>query len=64
MQKGKIKLGTFLKYASQRIITFGKWVLNSKSPEIKLFLKSKGAKIHGPTHNDYYEENTIWYKLI
>jgi SAM-dependent methyltransferase/uncharacterized protein YbaR (Trm112 family) len=57
-----ILLENFHKYASQRIITFGKWIVNCKSPEIKLFLKSEGAKIGGHTCNDHYEENGIWYK--
>ncbi len=52
----------FHKYACQRIITFGKWIVNSKSPEIKSFLKSEGAKIRGHTYNNCYEENGILYK--
>jgi hypothetical protein len=46
----------------KRIITFGKWIVNSKSPEIKSFLKSEGTKIRGHSYNDSYEENGIWYK--
>lgn len=57
-----ILLENFHKYACQRIITFGKRIVNSKSPEIKSFLKSEGAKIRGHTYNDRYEENGIWYK--
>jgi ubiquinone/menaquinone biosynthesis C-methylase UbiE/uncharacterized protein YbaR (Trm112 family) len=57
-----IVLENFHKYASQRIITFGRWIVNCKSPEIKSFLKSEGAKIHSHTCNDRYEENGIWYK--
>jgi uncharacterized protein YbaR (Trm112 family) len=57
-----ILLENFHKYACQRIITFGKWIVNSKSPEIKSFLKSEGAKIHGHTYSNHYEENGILYK--
>jgi SAM-dependent methyltransferase/uncharacterized protein YbaR (Trm112 family) len=57
-----ILLENFHKYAGQRIITFGKWIVNCKSPEIKSFLKSEGAKICGHTCNDSYEENGSWYK--
>ena len=57
-----ILLENFHKYACQRIITFGKWIVNSKSPEIKSFLKSEGAKIRGHTYNNCYEENGILYK--
>lgn len=57
-----ILLENFHKYACQRIITFGKWIVNSKSAEIKSFLKSEGAKIRSHTYNDRYEENGILYK--
>jgi SAM-dependent methyltransferase len=53
----------FHEYACQRIITFGKWIVNSKSSQIKSFLKSEGAKIRGHTYNDRYEENGIWYNV-
>ncbi|MGI0022891.1 MAG: class I SAM-dependent methyltransferase [Nitrososphaeraceae archaeon] len=51
----------FSKYASQRINTFGKWIVNCKSSRIKSYLKSEGLKIHGPTMSDRYEENSRWY---
>ena len=51
----------FSKYASQRINTFGKWIVNCKSSRIKSYLKSEGLKIHGPTMSDRYEENGSWY---
>ena len=57
-----ILMEDFHKYASQRIIIFGKWIVNCRSPEIKSFLKSEGVKIRGHTYNDRYEENGIWYK--
>jgi SAM-dependent methyltransferase/uncharacterized protein YbaR (Trm112 family) len=57
-----ILLENFHEYACKRIITFGKWILNSNSPEIKSFLKSEGLKIRVPTCNNRYEENGIWYK--
>jgi len=55
-------LENFHEYACRRIITFGKWISSSNSPEIKSFLKSEGVKIRVPTYNDRYEENGIWYK--
>ena len=58
-----ILLENFHEYACQRIITFGKWIVNSKSYQIKSFLKSEGAKIRGHTYNDRYEENGIWYNV-
>jgi SAM-dependent methyltransferase/uncharacterized protein YbaR (Trm112 family) len=51
----------FSKYVSQRINTFGKWIVNCKSSRIKSYLKSEGLKIHGPTMSDRYEENSRWY---
>ena len=58
-----ILVENFHEYACQRIITFGKWIVNSKSSQIKSFLKSEGAKIRGHTYNDRYEENGIWYNV-
>ncbi len=52
----------FHEYARQRILSFGKWIVNCKSPEIKAFLRSEGVKIGNPTYNDRYEENSILYK--
>ncbi len=57
-----ILLEDFHEYARQRIITYGKWIINSKSSKLKSFLRSEGAKIGSPTYNDRYEENSIWYK--
>jgi SAM-dependent methyltransferase/uncharacterized protein YbaR (Trm112 family) len=57
-----ILLENFHEYARQRIITYGKWIINSKSSKLKSFLRSEGTKIRSPTYNDRYEENSIWYK--
>jgi SAM-dependent methyltransferase/uncharacterized protein YbaR (Trm112 family) len=57
-----ILLENFHEYARQRIITYGKWIINSKSSKLKSFLRSEGTKIRSPTYNDRYEENRIWYK--
>ena len=57
-----IILQNFLIYARQRITTYGKWVINSKSSQLKDFLRSVGMKIHFPTSNDLYEENNSLYK--
>ena len=57
-----IVLQNFHEYARQRIITYGKWIVNSKSSKLKDFLRSVGTKIHFPTSNDIYEENNILYK--
>ena len=57
-----ILLENFHEYASERIITYGKWIINSKSSKLKSFLRSEGAKIHSLTYNDRYEENSIWYE--
>ena len=57
-----ILVNDFHKYASQRITTFGGWIVNSKSPEIKGYLRSQGLKIRSPTFNDHYEENNTGYQ--
>lgn len=57
-----ILMENFHEYARQRILSFGKWIVNCKSPEIKAFLRSEGVKIGNPTYNDRYEENSILYK--
>ena len=57
-----ILMENFHEYARKRILSFGKWIVNCKSPEIKAFLRSEGVKIGNPTYNDRYEENNILYK--
>jgi len=57
-----ILMENFHEYARQRILSFGKWIVNCESPEIKAFLRSEGVKIGNPTYNDRYEENSILYK--
>ena len=57
-----ILMENFHEYARKRILSFGKWIVNCKSPEIKAFLRSEGVKIGNPTYNDRYEENSILYK--
>ena len=57
-----IVLQNFHEYARQRIITYGKWIINTKSSKLKDFLRSVGTKINFPTSNDLYEENNILYR--
>ena len=57
-----IILQNFHHYARQRIATYGKWILISKSAKLKDFLRSIGEKIPSPTYNDLYEENNSLYK--
>lgn len=57
-----IILQNFHNYARQRIMTYGKWIMNSKSSKLKEFLRSIGTKIHFPTSNDPYEEYNSLYK--
>jgi len=57
-----VLMENFHEYARQRILSFGKWIVNSKSPQLKAFLRSEGVKIGNPTYNDRYEENSILYK--
>lgn len=57
-----IVLQNFHEYARQRIITYGKWIINSKSSKLKDFLRSVGTKIHFPTSNDLYEESNLLYR--
>jgi len=57
-----VLMESFHEYARQRILSFGKWIVNSKSPQLKSFLRSEGVKIGNPTYNDRYEENSILYK--
>ena len=57
-----VLMENFHEYARQRILSFGKWIVNSKSPQLKAFLRSEGVKIGNPTYNDCYEENSILYK--
>jgi SAM-dependent methyltransferase/uncharacterized protein YbaR (Trm112 family) len=57
-----IVLQNFHEYARRRIITYGKWIVNSKSSKLRDFLRSVGMKIRYPTSNDIYEENNLLYR--
>ncbi len=57
-----IVLQNFHEYARRRIITYGKWIVHSKSSKLRDFLRSVGMKIRYPTSNDLYEENNLLYR--
>ena len=52
----------FTKYAECRTAMFGKWLVNSKTNEIKAYLKDIGSKLTSNSIKDNrYEEDGIWY---
>ena len=52
----------FTKYAECRTAMFGKWLVNSKTNEIKAYLKGIGSKLTSNSiTNNRYEEDGIWY---
>jgi len=57
-----VLVNDFVKYCESRVTTFGRWLVNSKTSEMKNFLKSRGRSISSSqARNDRYEEGGAWY---
>ncbi|MDP9196975.1 MAG: class I SAM-dependent methyltransferase [Thermoproteota archaeon] len=52
----------FCQYATERVETFGRWFSDSKSPELRTFLKEEGMKLIRPglVKNRYEEDD--WFR--
>ncbi len=48
-------------YAAGRPRTYGRWLVASKSEEMKNFLKGSAAKMKGNLSSDRYEEGESWF---
>ena len=58
-----IIVGDIVKYASKRVPTFGKWFSNSKSVELKSFLKDLSLDIDkNHQKEDRYEEDGLYFQ--
>jgi SAM-dependent methyltransferase/uncharacterized protein YbaR (Trm112 family) len=53
----------FTKYAESRTAMFGKWLVNSKTNEMKAYLKRIGGELSSSNSikDNRYEEDGIWY---
>jgi SAM-dependent methyltransferase/uncharacterized protein YbaR (Trm112 family) len=58
-----IVVNDFTKYAEGRRSMFGKWLVNSKTKEMKDYLKDFGSEISSSSSikDNRYEEDGIWY---
>ncbi|HKU84038.1 MAG TPA: hypothetical protein VJP58_08345, partial [Candidatus Nitrosocosmicus sp.] len=58
-----ILIGDIVKYASKRVSTFGKWFSNSKTVEMKSFLKNLSLDLdQNNQKEDRYEEDGLYFQ--
>jgi SAM-dependent methyltransferase len=57
-----IIVGDFSTYAANRVQVFGNWIVETKSAELRAFLKEKGMTIHKSENNMNRYDDSEWFR--
>jgi SAM-dependent methyltransferase len=57
-----IIVGDFSTYAANRVQVFGNWIVETKSAELRAFLREKGMTIHKSENNMNQYDDSEWFR--